>query len=43
MKFFQNKNPFAGIEGILRNHRKHWCPVSIFAYFRGKAFLGKPA
>ena len=22
---------------------KHWCPVSIFAYFRGKAFLGKPA
>ena len=22
---------------------KHWCPVSIFAYFRGNAFLGKPA
>ena len=22
---------------------KHWCPVSTFSYFRGKAFLGKPA
>ena len=22
---------------------KHWCPVSTFSYFHGKAFLGKPA
>ena len=22
---------------------KHWCPMSTFSYFRGKAFLGKPA
>ena len=22
---------------------KNWCPVSTFLYFRGKAFLGKPA
>ena len=23
--------------------QKHWCPVSTFAYVRGKAFLNKPA
>ena len=43
---FEN-NPWAGLGRILAvacaTTEKHWCPVSTFSYFHGKAFLGKPA
>ena len=43
---FENSH-WAGLGRILApacaTTEKHWCPVSTFSYFRGKAFLGKPA
>ena len=42
---FENSH-WAGLGRILAaacaTTEKHWCPVSTFSYFRGKAFLGKP-
>ena len=43
---FENSH-WAGLGRILSvacaTTEKHLCPVSTFSYFRGKAFLGKPA
>ena len=35
--------PCANLGVACATTEKHWCPVSTFAYFRGTAFLGKPA
>ena len=35
--------PWANLALLAQRQKKHWCPVSTFSYFRGKAFIGKPA